>query len=275
MANQISTTARETAAIVPEVWSAKFYQTLLAELPFNALIDKTYTGDISALGDVVHISEIPEFADIESELPEGAVNDADSVTIKGYPLTINRRVPKDYLVTKKSELQSLTHMDRLRDRAIYAIMKRIQRLIINIINPEGMPIALSSNSLSIENLIAGKGRLDNRNVPLQGRYGVFEPVVYNSVLSLAGFTSRDYVPAGSPLSGGSLTVPVLGFDLKMTTELSSSYLFHPSFATLALQQDLSIGVFNTGVDGLRGTRVNVDVLLGLRQMDSNRIVELA
>lgn len=43
MADEIITTT-EVSAIVPEIWSAKFYQVLDERLPFIMSVDKSYEG---------------------------------------------------------------------------------------------------------------------------------------------------------------------------------------------------------------------------------------
>ena len=55
MSDQVITAAVEAAAIVPEIWSARFFEVLLASLPFNASISRDYEGDISDLGDIANI----------------------------------------------------------------------------------------------------------------------------------------------------------------------------------------------------------------------------
>jgi hypothetical protein len=42
MADQVMRASDEMSAIVPEMWSAKFYDVLLANLPFASLIDNSY-----------------------------------------------------------------------------------------------------------------------------------------------------------------------------------------------------------------------------------------
>lgn len=63
---------------------------------------------------------------------------------------------------------------------------------------------------------------------------------------------------------------------KMTNVVSStSYFFHPSFLTMAIQQQLNIELFNLGVDGVRGSRLNVDILYGIKQLDDERVVSIS
>jgi len=96
------------------------------------------------------------------------------------------------------------------------------------------------------------------------------------LFNITGFTSRDFIPAGSPLTSGSIQTPLAGFSMKMTNVIgNTSYWFHPSFLTLAIQDQLSISLYDLGVEGTRGSRINVDLLAGIKQLDSNRVVSIA
>ena len=88
MANQTMTAAAELSVIVPEIWSQRYYDVLLAELPFNSIISRDYEGEIQNLGDTVKISTFPEFSDA-TEIQEGAANDADAITVTQQSLLIN------------------------------------------------------------------------------------------------------------------------------------------------------------------------------------------
>ena len=62
----------------------------------------------------------------------------------------------------------------------------------------------------------------------------------------------------------------------MTSELGDvAYLFHPSFFTMAVQDQLAINVYDLGVDGQRATRVNCGLLYGQKQLDDTRVVKLS
>jgi len=279
MANEVISTT-ETTAIIPEVWSARFYDVLLPSLPFNDLISRDYEGEIANLGDIVNISTIPEFGEA-SLLVEGAAADADSISITGQQLVINKRVHKDYIITKKSQLQSLSFMDGVRDKAVFSIMKKMQSLIIADIVPSAATpdhqIAYDSGStLALADILEAKELLDAADVPDSDRCGVMGSAQWNDLFNITGFVSRDFIPAGSPLTEGAIKSPIAGFMPKMTTEVgNTSYWFHPSFMTMAIQDNLNIDVFNLGVDGVRGSRVNVDLLMGIKQLDNLRVVSIA
>lgn len=281
MADKIMRAGTELSAIVPELWSAKFYPTLLAKLPFNDVVSRDYEGEIRALGDTVNISSFPQFDDAQ-EIAEDERVDADSITAAGQQLVINKQVVKDYIVTNRAQIQSLEHANALRDLAMHAIMKKMQKVIIDAIVPSAAAPDntigyTSGTTLALADILAAKELLDNQDVPDANRQLVVGPAQLNDLFNITGFVSRDFIPAGSPLQSGGITSPLLGFDVKWTSVLSAnvSYLFHPQFMGLAVQQNPEVKVFDLGVDGRRAERVNMTVLFGLKQLDDKRVVTIA
>jgi len=279
MANQIMKAGTELSAIVPELWSQKFYDTLLAALPFNDLISRDYEGEIKALGDTVNISQFPQF-DLAQEIAEDEQVDADGVTVSSQQLVINKQVVKDYIITNRAQIQSLEHANALRDLASYSIMKKMQKTIIETIVPNAAApdhaIAYDSGTtLALADILEAKELLDAQNVPEEGRSMVLGAAQANDMFNIVGFVSRDFIPAGSPLVSGQFQTPVVGFSVKMTTEAgNTAYLFHPQFMSMAVQQAPEVKVFDLGVQGQRAERVNMTVLWGLKQLDGLRVVTI-
>lgn len=280
MADQVMTAASNLSAIVPEIWSRRYYDVLLAELPFASLISRDYEGDISDLGDIVNISSFPEFADGD-ELPEATRSDADAVTVSGQQLVINKRVVKDFIVTKKALLQSLPHMDKLREMAVHAIMQKIEKIIIAAIVPSAAApdhsIAYDAGStLALADILEAKELLDAANVPMSDRHMVLDAPQTNDIFNITGFTSSDFLLSGSPLQTGQVPAGLVGFMPHMTTLASNvAFLFHRSFMTIAAQQGMDVREYDLGVDGNRATRVNLDTLLGIKQLDDKRVVTIS
>lgn len=280
MADQIHTAATETAAIVPEVWSQRFQEVNRALLPFNDSISRDYEGEIRDMGDIVNISQIPDFSEANT-LAEGAAGDSEAVTITSQQLTINQRPYKDFQVTKRAMLQSLPFMDQLRENAVYSIMKKMQAIIIAAITPSAATpdhqIAYDSGStLALADILEAKELLLGANCPQDNLQMIVSEAQWSDLYNITGFTSRDFVPAGSPLSSGEFAIPLVGFAPKFTTVASNvTYLFHPSFLTLAVQQDLNIEVTSRGSEGIRANRVNVDLLMGVQQLDDERVVTIS
>lgn len=279
--DQVMRASTELSAIVPEVWAASFYPTLLEALPFNDLVSRDYEGVIQNLGDTVHITSFPQF-DEAYELAEDEANDADGVTASGQSLVINKRVVKDYIVTSRAQRQSLEHASVLRDLAMFAIMKKMQSIIIETIVPSASApdhqISYDSvTTLALADLLEGKELLDDALVPDDGmRAAVMDSQQWNDLFNITGFVSRDFIPAGSPLTSGTFATPILGFKPKMTTEASDvTYLFHPQFMSLAVQELPEVNVYDLGGQGKRAERVNVDVLFGVKQLSDIRVVSIS
>jgi hypothetical protein len=279
MADQVMTTSSAMDGITPELWSASFYPTLLEKMPFADSVSRDYEGDIQALGDIVNINDFPQF-DVAEDILEDQRADADSVTANKQQLTINHQLVKDYILTKRAQKQSLDAGNALRDLAMHAILKRMQQLIIadivpNASSPDHAIAYDSGTTLALADILEAKELLDNADVEELGRVMILGAAQYNDLFNISGFTSRDYVPAGSPLAEGAISAPVAGFQVKWTSEAGNvSYLFHPLFMTMAVQQLPDVRVYDLGVDGKRATRVNMDVLFGVKQLNDLRVVTI-
>lgn len=278
--DQVHTTATELSVLVPSVWSQKYYDVLLAELPFRAAISTDYEGEIQNLGDTVKISTFPEF-DEAAELAEDQANDASSITVTQQSLTINKRVAKDFIITNKAMLQSLPAMDKLRDLAIYSINKRIQSIIISLIVPNASApdhsIAYdSSTTLALADALEAKELLDAQDVPLGDRHVVMGSAQLNDLFNITGFTSTDFGASNAPLINGNMPSQILGFMPHFSSPVgNTSYWFHRSFMTIAAQQGMNVQQYDLGSSGKRAARVNCDTLLGLKQLDGLRVVTLS
>ncbi len=280
MVDQVTTKGTEFDGITPELWSAAFYPTLLQALVFQDSVSRDWEGEIQALGDTVNINDFPQF-DVAQDILEDERADADSVTANKQQLVINKQVVKDYILTERAMRQSLDAETKLRDLAIYAIMKRMQQIIIAEIAPSASApdhqIAYDSGTtLALADILEAKELLDTAEVEENGRVMVVGAAQKNDLFNITGFTSRDYIPEGSPLTSGGINTPLLGFTMKSTTEVgTTSYYFHPIFLTMAVQKAPSVKVFDLGADGTRAGRVNMDCLFGVKQLSNKRVVAVA
>lgn len=276
MANAYMDTGAEVSAIVPKLWSQKYYDVLLAELPMNSLISKDYEGEISNLGDTVKIPTIPEFADA-TELPEIDANDADAVTVTTQDLVINRRIVKDFIVTNKALLQSIPFVEKLKELAIYSINKKIQSLILSLTVPSAAApdhtlAAVTPGTFALADILALKELLDTQNVPMSDRHFGLGAGPLNDIFNITGFTSSDFVASGSPLQSGQLPAQLAGFMPHFSTVFGSTvYAFHSSYFTMAAQQGMNVAEYDLGVEGRRAKRINCDTLIGLKQLSNLRV----
>lgn len=278
--DQVMKTSAELSVLVPEVWSAKYYDVLLAELPFNSTISRDYEGEIQNLGDTVKISSFPEFDDA-GELAEDARSDASSITVTQQSLVVDKRIAKDFIITNTAMLQSLPAMEKLRDLAIYSINKKIQALIIAATvpspsAPDHTVAYASGTTLALADLLAVKELLDAQDVPMANRHMVVGAAQLNDLFNVTGFTSSDFGVSNAPLINGGLPSQILGFMPHFTSIIgNTSYYFHSSYQTIAAQQGMSVTEYDLGVDGKRARRINCDTLIGIKQLDNTRVVTLA
>lgn len=280
MANKVMTAGTELSVIVPELWSRRYYDVLLQELPFNSIISREWEGEIQALGDTVKISSFPEFGEGDI-IAEGAAADAESVTITQQSLVINRRIVKDFILTNRAMLQSLPAMDKLQEMAVYAVNKKIQSEIISDIVPSASTpdhqIAYdSASTLALADILEGKELLDAQDVPMSDRHMVMGSAQLNDVYNITGFTSSDFLVSGAPIQTGELPSALLGFQPHFTTAVGATvYGFHRTFMTMAAQDQLNITVYDLGVEGKRAARVNIDTLIGIKQLDDERVFTIS
>lgn len=280
MSDQVMGTDSALSVLVPEVWSQRFYDVLLAELPFNDLVSRDYEGEISQLGDTVKISTIPEF-DEAAQVDETARADADSVTVTQQSLVINRRLVKDFIITNKAMMQSIPFVDKLRELAIYSINKKIQSIVIaatvpSAAAPDHQISYDAGTTLALADILEAKELLDDADVPMEDRAMVVGSAQLNDIFNITGFTSSDFLVSGAPLQTGQLPDALLGFRPRFTTVVgNTSYFFHQSYLTMAIQDGLNINEYDLGVDGKRANRINVDVLMGEKQLADDRVVTIS
>ena len=268
----------EAAAAIPELWAAAFYPTLLEKLPFAGSVATNYQGVIQQLGDTVNITSWPQFDEAEEILQNQAVA-ADAVTAQNIQLLINKQLAKDFIITRKTELQSLEIMNALRDLALHSILKKMQKIIIAAIVPSTSPdhtIGYSSGTtLQLVDILAAKELLDNADVEEAGRTMILGAAQYNDLFNIAGIVSTDFGQSGSLVSG-QVNGLVLGMQVKWTSEVgNTAYFSHPLFIEMAVQQEPTPSVHDLGVNGVRGTRVNMEVLFGLKQASDLRVVTVS
>ncbi len=268
----------ELDAIVPELWSAKFYPTLKERLPFISSVSREYEGEIQALGDTVNIPNVPQF-DNATEISEDEAVDADAVTVTKTALVINKQVAKDFIITKKGMIQSIDAQNQLRDLALHSIMKKMQDVIVAEIvpsaaAPDHQVTFASGTTLALADIIAGKKLMDAQDVEEENRQLITGSSQVNDLFNITGFVSRDFIPTGTPLTSGQITTPVLGHQVKWSSRIGNTmFQFHPIFMQIAVQQMPEVEVLSLGASGKRAKRVNMDVLFGVKQVSNLRVVQ--
>ena len=280
MADQIERASTELSVLVPELWSAKYYDELLANLPMADTIAKDYQGEIQNLGDTVNVSKFPEFGEA-IELAEDQKNDASAITVQQIQLIINKRIAQDFIITNLAMMQALPAMEKLQELAIYSIMKKIQSLIVSLVvpsaaSPDHTLAYTTGTTLALADILAAKELLDAQDVPMSNRHMCLGAAQLNDLFNVTGLVSTDFGVSNAPLLNGGLPSQILGFMPHFSSLFgNTSYFYHSSFFQMAAQGGMNVSVYDLGVDGKRAQRVNCDTLLGLKQFDNLRVVTIA
>lgn len=268
----------EFSAVVPEIWSASWFPTLYERLPWASTVGRDYENAIQALGDTVNITIFPQFPEAR-DLPEGARNDAQKITLQNAQLLINKQTVQDFIVTARSERQGMDVQQKLMELAFFSIMKKMQKNIQAVIapsvaSPDHVVPYASGSTLGLTDWIEVKGLLDTQNVSEFGRKAILDSEQLNNLFNISGFMSRDFVPTSTAMQTGAITTPVLGFEVLWTTMAEGvSTFFSPEFLQIAVQENPVPKLYDLGGDGQRAKRVNMTVLYGIKQVDSVRVVQ--
>lgn len=268
----------EFSAVVPEIWSTSWYPTLLERMPWASAIGRDYEKDIQALGDTVNITIFPQFPEAR-DLAEGAKNDAQAITLGNSQLLINKQTVQDFIVTARSEKQSLDVQQKLMDLAFFSIMKKMQKNIIaavapSVAAPDHVVPYASGTTMALADWIEVKGLLDAQNVSEMGRKAILDSPQLNNLFNISGFMSRDFVPNSTMMQTGVIQTDVLGFQVLWTTVAGGvASFFSPEFLQMAVQVNPVPKIFDLGGTGDRAKRVNMTVLYGIKQVDEKRVVQ--
>lgn len=279
MSDELMKSKVELDAINPELWSSLWYPTLLENLVWMDSIAMDYNGEMQQRGDRVHITSFPQFGDAV-DLAEGSRVDAAALTPSGQELIVNHEIAQDFIVTQKALIQTLEAQDKLREHAMFSILKKIDQILFADVapsasSPDHIVSYASSTTLALSDILDAQEALNTALVPDYGQRVAVLGVAQNSDLfNIAGFVSRDFVPNANALSSGAITTPVMGFKVKFTTMVSNtSSFFDPTFMQLAVQRTAVPQVYDQGVIGLRSFRTNLTVLFGNKQASSVRVYQ--
>lgn len=271
----ILTGDNQLASLIVTSWSQQFLETLRLNLVFQDSVDNSYQGDASKLGATVTINQIPDFNEADL-LAQGEKGVADEVSSTSQNLTINKRPYKDVIVEDTAMLQSVPFMDSLQDAMTFSVLRRVQSEVVNAIVPSASApdhtIAFTAGTtLALADILAAKELLDTQNVPFQGRSMVVGAAQLNDLFNIGEFTSRDFNGGETVMLNGTFSQPFVGFVGKFTTQVANTvYFLHRRMVTMAFQKQLNAEVASGTWDGVRGKRINMDLLMGIKQLDSKR-----
>lgn len=236
------------ATFIPEIWSKKLLSSNKKAIVIAApgVVNRDYEGEINEAGDTVHINSVSR--------PTIATYTPGSTTITPEQLTTAQRLlvvdQAKYFafeiddVDKRQALGGL--MDEAAMEAAYGLADTADTYV------EGLMRAAASNDLGTVQvdtavkaydslLVAAAVKLDEANVPTEGRFALISPWIHGRLLGDDRFIRAD-ASGGAAASINGHVGRAAGFDLRVSNTLplitGDDYSFlagHPSATSFAEQ----------------------------------------
>ena len=270
----------ENAAIIPEIWSATWYDELRANLPIANFFDKT-PEHISELrfGDILHMSQ---FAKATGEtLTDDKQNfTTEEATITDKTITINKRAHAGFEFTDLAQLQSKSFEAAAQSALMYSIAKQVEDAVTAAIvpstsSPDHVIETASAGVLAAADVLNMRNLLSTQSVPNSERALFLAPSFYGDILGASTFISNDTVNKGA-VASGEFGFPLYGFNTVEAQNLAADtgYGCHRSAIYLIMQQGLRLKVSDQHSNKKYGYIMTADLVFGVSQFDDERSVKI-
>lgn len=206
---------------IPEVWSAQLLTSLKKSLVFAGptVVNRNYEGEIANAGDTVRITSIsrPTVADYTKSsttiTPENLTDAARTLVIdqaKYFAFEVDD-------IDLRQSANGGALMSEAADEAAYALADTADQYVAGLYTgvDAGNAIgttAITSAALAVTGLINLKVKLDNANVPTQGRYVIVPPWYHGLLLGSDLFVRVDASGTSEALRNG-MVGRAFGFDV--------------------------------------------------------------
>lgn len=219
----------------PEIWSAKLFVRLRKAHVFGNIINTDYQGDISSMGDSVHINEIGPIT-VNDYTKYGALT-WQALTSADKTLIIDQGKSFSFAVDDVDKAQNNPKvMNGAMSEASYAVADTVDQFIAGLyaqagitgsatyIGSSGSSVSVSTGNV-IETLSYVQRYMNEKNVPNGNRFGVIPPWFHQKlVLAEVGGIASTAVPkttdTGVLMNG--YVGQAFGFNLLLSNNVSNN-----------------------------------------------------
>ena len=297
--NNVVQSTVNTAGFIPEVWSdeiiAAYKKNLVAANLFKKMSMKGKKGDVMHFPSPARGSAAVKTASSQVTLI------AESGTEK--TVTINQHYEYSRLIEDFAEVQALSSLRRFyTDDAGYALATRIDTSLIQL--GRGAQSGTAGSAAYDKAYLAGDGstlyvdgtnvgtaltdaglrraiqRLDDSDVPMDGRFLIVPPSTRNTMMGLARFTEQAFVGDGATIRNGQIgdvygvkVFVTTNADTATTTTTRIALLAHPE--AFVLVDQLGVRVQTQYKQEYLGTLLTADTLYGVGELRDTSAVALA
>ncbi len=297
--NNVVQSTVNTAGFIPEVWSdeiiAAYKKNLVAANLFKKMSMKGKKGDVMHFPSPARGSAAVKTASSQVTLI------AESGTEK--TVTINQHYEYSRLIEDFAEVQALSSLRRFyTDDAGYALATRIDTSLIQL--GRGAQGGTAGSAAYDKAYLAGDGstlyvdgtnvgtaltdaglrraiqRLDDSDVPMDGRFLIVPPSTRNTMMGLARFTEQAFIGDGATIRNGQIgdvygvkVFVTTNADTATTTTTRVALLAHPE--AFVLVDQLGVRVQTQYKQEYLGTLLTADTLYGVGELRDTSAVALA
>jgi len=287
-----------TAGFIPEVWSdeiiAAYKKNLVAANLFKKMSMKGKKGDVMHFPSPARGSAAVKTASSQVTLI------AESGTEK--TVTINQHYEYSRLIEDFAEVQALSSLRRFyTDDAGYALATRIDTSLIELgrgaqggsgtaaynrayLAGDGSTLYVDGTNIGTALTDAGLRRaiqrLDDQDVPMDGRFLIVPPSTRNTMMGLARFTEQAFIGDGATIRNGQIgdvygvkVFVTTNADTATTTTTRVALLAHPE--AFVLVDQLGVRVQTQYKQEYLGTLLTADTLYGVGELRDTSAVALA
>lgn len=267
--------------LIPEIWSPNIYQELRNNLLLGEVFNRDYEGEIANMGDTVRVNQIVA--------PEGEILTDDRQTFSSEQMVVNqvlviadKRASASFEFTNLAQLQSQSFERDAQEALVYAIRKKMEEDMLSILipssaSPDHTIAPAAASDFAAVDVATCRTLMSLQKIPKTNRYLILDPQYYGDLITKQTIASRDYVPAGSPVTNtGIISEPLYGFSIAEHDILGADvgYAIHRTAATLVMQQGVRIQISNLHSNKKYGYLLSADLVYGIKLMDNKRIVKI-
>ena len=217
------------ASFIPEVWSARLLEHLRKNLVVANLFNRNYEGEISQMGDTVHINQLAEIT-IKDYTANVDIENPDQLSTTDVPLIIDQGDYYNFYLNDVDRAQARGDlMDNAMRSSAYGLADKLDTYLAGLLaegtlvdgmGTDGAPLSINADT-AYALLVKMKVALDKANVPTQGRYVLMPPEFEGFMLLDQRFASAYGNNAETRLVNG-LVARAAGFDIYISNNVKNT-----------------------------------------------------
>lgn len=212
------------ANFIPTIWHARLFETLKKAHVFANVVNRDYEGDISAAGDTVKINSIGEVT--IGDYTKNSTIDLEQLNSVQQILVIDQAKYFNFMVDDIDKAQNNPKvMDGAMREAGWGLAQKADEMIAAFHSQAQATITKTQvmgtdPEHTYEALAEAGAKLDEKNVPREGRWAVIPPF-FNAGMVLAGLMETASISAEFEKANG-YVARLLGFEIFMSNNLKTS-----------------------------------------------------